>query len=124
MQKNHMKKHILVIDDDQGISEVIKIVLTDGGYNVNVMTEGLGIEKMVEKLQPNLILLDIWMSGIDGRDVIQTLRKNKKTRNIPIVVISALSNTDKIATEAGAEDFLPKPFDIEDLLAIARKYTS
>ncbi len=117
-----MKKHVLVIDDDKGISEVIQIILEDNGYRVTVLSEGTDILKKVKKITPDLILLDIWMAGVDGRDVVKLLKKEDVTKDLPVIVISALSNPEKIAAEAGASDFLPKPFDMDDLLAIVKKH--
>ena len=119
-----MKKRILVVDDDPGISEVLKIILTEGGYDTDIISDGLHISEKVKDIKPNLILLDIWMSGIDGRDIIKILRKDKETNRIPIVIISALSNTEKIASESGADDFLAKPFDMGQLLTKVRKHAS
>lgn len=119
--KNTLKsteKHILIIDDDLGISEVIKIILQDDGYKTTVINDGYNIVSVVGKLKPDLILLDIWMSGIDGRDIFKILRKEKNTSKIPVVLISALSNAVDIANEVGANGFLSKPFDISELLSI------
>lgn len=118
-----MKKRVLVIDDDQGISEVIKIVLEDNGFSADIIFDARNIVKKVTAIKPDLILLDIWMAGVDGRDVIKLLRDDGDTSAIPIVVISALTNTEKIATDAGADNFLSKPFDIDDLLSMAHRYT-
>ncbi|QQG43886.1 MAG: response regulator [Candidatus Roizmanbacteria bacterium] len=119
--ETNIGKHILIIDDDLGISEVIKIILQDGGYKTTVINNGFNIVKIVKKLKPDLILLDVWMSGIDGRDVAVLLRSEKKTSKIPIILISALSNTEEIAKEINADGFLSKPFDISELMAIVKQ---
>lgn len=113
----HKQKKILVCDDDQGVVEVIKIILEQEDYRVRVLTSGKAIQKRVEEDLPDVILLDIWMPGIDGKQVTKLLKKNINTKHIPIIVISALNDTEKIAKEAGADDFIAKPFQMDYLLA-------
>lgn len=115
-------KKIFIADDDPSIVEVIKIVLKDGGYNVVSTTSGRDVEKEIMKCRPDLILLDIWMSGFDGREITKKLKLNDQTRDIPIIVISALSDTRQIAKEIHAEGFLEKPFDIYTLLKKVKEY--
>jgi DNA-binding response OmpR family regulator len=120
----NMQKRVLVIDDDKGISEVMRIILEENRYDVGVISDGINIKDRIMKAKPDVILLDIWMSGIDGRDVLKALRKDPKTKHMKVIVISALTNTDKIAADAGADDFLAKPFEISDLLEKVKKYSS
>lgn len=117
-----MNKKILVVDDDLAILEVIKIILEDKGYHVLAHANAALVHKTIEETMPDLILLDIWMSGFDGRDIAKTLKSQHHTKHIPIIVISAHNETEKMAKEAGADDFLAKPFDIEDLLAKVKQY--
>lgn len=116
-------KKVLVCDDDKGISEVIKIILEDANYEVNNINNGRAIERKVENYQPDLILLDIWMPGISGKEILSLLKKNEKLSHIPIIIISALSNVNKISKEYGADNFLPKPFDVKDLLSLVKRYS-
>lgn len=118
-----MKKNILVIDDDRSILEVVKIILEENGYEVSTISNASFIEKTLQNKLPDLILVDIWMAGYDGRDVTQQLKSQKETSHIPIIVISAHNETQKIAKDAGADGFLEKPFDIEDLLSVVQKHT-
>jgi CheY-like chemotaxis protein len=71
---------------------------------------------------PDLLLLDIWMSGIDGRDICKELKQKENTKKIPIVLISASREIERSALEAGADDFLAKPFEIDDLLEKIEKH--
>ncbi|MDQ3008252.1 MAG: response regulator [bacterium] len=109
------KKKILVADDDSGILEVISLMLEDAGYDVETTVNG-ETEVMVEKYLPDLILLDIWMSGMDGRKICKSLKGQKLTKHIPIIMISANKDTENIAKESGANDFIAKPFEMQDLL--------
>lgn len=117
-------KRILVCDDDSGISEVIKIILEQAHYHVTTICNGRAIQKKIKEYQPDVILLDIWMPGISGKEIITLLKRDKQLSHIPIIVISALSDTEKIAQKYGADDFLPKPFEAENLLALVKKYSS
>lgn len=114
---------VLVCDDDQSILEVIKIMLEESGFEVVTINSGKGIQKKITEIKPNLILLDIWMPGMDGKEIITLLRRDKKLRDIPIVVISALNDTENIAKKSGADGFLSKPFSMEDLVGVVYKYT-
>lgn len=117
-------RKILVCDDDEGISEVIKVILEGSGYQVNILNNGKAILKKVASFKPDMILLDIWMPGIDGREITKVLKRDPKSTHIPVVVVSALNDTKKIAKDCGADDFLPKPFDMNNLLHLVQKYTT
>lgn len=117
-----MQKTIVVADDDQAIVEVMKIVLEQYGYSVVSITNGACIIQEVEKTMPALIFLDVWLSGYDGSEITKKIKNNEKTKHIPIVIISANNNTQRIAQEAGADAFMTKPFDINDITAVVKQY--
>jgi CheY-like chemotaxis protein len=121
MSVKHMTK-ILVCDDDAGVLEVLKIMLESKGYEVKTINEGKGIVKLVSDYLPSLIFLDVWMPGIDGREVTKLLKRDPVTKRIPIIVVSALNDTKEVADKAGADDYLSKPFDMQDLFSIVDKY--
>jgi CheY-like chemotaxis protein len=116
-----MSKKILVADDDPAIVDAVKLVLEAEGYEVRTTVDGQTVQKVRDHL-PDLILLDIWMSGVDGRDLAKHLRAQPDTRHIPIIMISANRDTETIAREAGANDFLAKPFDVDELLGKIESY--
>lgn len=116
------RKKILVADDDTAILQVIKLILEESGYAVYAVSDGSKVVDQVNKTKPDVILLDIWMSGYDGRDLSQTLKAKKETKNIPIIVVSAHNETERMAKEAGADGFISKPFDMDYLLETVRKY--
>ncbi len=118
-----INKKVLVIDDDTAIVESVQMLLEMEGYDVVTMTEVNRISEIAQH-SFDLILLDIWMSGQDGREISRLLKRQKKTKNVPIVMVSASKDIEKSTTEADADDFLTKPFDTEDLLSKVRKYTS
>jgi DNA-binding response OmpR family regulator len=115
------KKKILVADDDPAICEGISMILEDAEYAVTSTTDGRTILEAKNYL-PDLILLDIWMSGMDGRDICKQLKQQKETKHIPIIMISANKDTEEFAKEAGADDFISKPFQMDDLLAKISTY--
>lgn len=117
-----MKKKIFVIDDEPAILEVISLILVDAGYKVKISLGGR-IEALAKKYLPDLILLTIWISGKDSRNICKNLKGNKLTGHIPIILISTDKDTEKIAKDIGADDFLSKPFEIDDLLFKVKKYT-
>ena len=108
-------KSIMVVDDDPAILDSIGLLLEFEGYLVNTTSNASGLLKM-ENGFPDLLLLDIWMSGIDGRDICKFLKQKATTKNIPIVLISASREIERSAMDCGANDFLAKPFDVSDLL--------
>ena len=117
-----MKRKILVAEDDKAIVEVIKIILHEAGYTTLTLEDGTNVIQIVHKEKPDLILLDIWLSGEDGGDIAKKLKRDDKTKQIPIIMISANNETEQIAKNAGADGFLKKPFDINDLVEIVQKH--
>jgi DNA-binding response OmpR family regulator len=117
-----MSKKILIAEDDEGILEAMKIMLELEGYEVKTTVDGKAIHDMKEEL-PDLLLLDIWMSGMDGRDICKYLKSQEYTKHIPIILMSASKETEKTAREVGADDFLAKPFELDELVAMVDKYT-
>ncbi len=110
-----MKKTILVIDDNQDILQAIKIILEDEGYDVLVSEDGKVAEELSGNL-PGLIVLDVLLSGKDGREIVRALKTREETKNIPVIMISAHPSAKKSALDSGADAFLPKPFDTDEFL--------
>lgn len=109
---------ILVIDDDLGILEVIKIILESNGYNVITADDSEDLSQKLLESSPDLVIIDIWMSKQDGLELTKLWKAQELTKNIPIILSSALSDVEKLSREVGADAFLAKPFDIKDLLKI------
>ncbi|OGH09728.1 MAG: hypothetical protein A2152_03905 [Candidatus Levybacteria bacterium RBG_16_35_6] len=113
------RKKVTVIDDDDAILEVCRILL-EKDYDVETLTEGSIILDRKDDL-PDLVLLDILLAGEDGIEIARKLKENKKTKNISIIVFSAHPKGQEEARAAGIELFLQKPFEIEDLLKIVKE---
>ena len=107
-------KKIMIADDDAAILDSLSLMLEFEGYQVSATLNGETVLSMAEK--PDLLLLDIWMSGVDGRDICKKLKQHEATRSLPVVLISASNDIQRSAIEAGADDFLAKPFEMNDLL--------
>ncbi len=117
-----MSKKILVCDDDQSILEVIRIILEEKGYEVIVFDNCDNIYKRIARLKPDLIFLDLWMPGISGEEVAVNLKKDPKTKKIPIVILSANNETKNIAKKIKADEYLCKPFNIDDLEKTIKRF--
>lgn len=117
-----MKKKILIGEDDKSIIEVVKIILENEGYEVIQASQGKHIYSALDEHAPDMVLLDIWLFGEDGGEIARTIKSKPHTKNTPVVIMSANNETEKIAKNVGADDFLLKPFNIEDLLYIVRKH--
>lgn len=111
------KARIVVVEDDPDVSTMLNIYLSTQGYEVEVAARGDDAVEKIQKLLPDLILLDIMLPGLDGYDVCRELRKTTRTSHIPIIFLTQRSErSDKIAgLELGADDYITKPFDIEEL---------
>jgi CheY-like chemotaxis protein len=116
-----MGKRILIVDDDPAIGEVLQLMLEGEGYDVDIQVDGQIVQQMQEPF-PDLLFLDIRVSGTDGQTICQYLKSQPATRHIPIIFLSAHQDTQHLARKAGADDFLAKPFQMDDLLALAAKY--
>ena len=110
-------KKVLVVDDDPDIVLAITVILEDEGYRVVATEKNDYLQSLLDGEPPDLILLDMLLSGLDGRDIARHLKKDETTRHIPILMLSAHPNARKDAEAAGADDFLAKPFEMDELLA-------
>ena len=119
-----MKKHIFIVDDDEAILDVIKIILEDSGFKTTVVTDGNVFFNKLKSVVPDLILLDIWLTGQDGIEITKKLKSRIKFRKIPVIMISANNRGRQLALESGAEGFLAKPFEIDELVSIVNKYVT
>lgn len=116
------QKHILIVDDDQGITEVMKIILEEQGFKVSISSGSEQIDKLVDTNKPHLLLLDILMYGTSGPEIVKLLKDKSASKDIPIVMMSASENTKKIAKSVGADGYLEKPFNIDHLVEVVNKH--
>lgn len=115
------QRRVLVADDDLSILEAIRLILEFDHYRVETVSDAR-IEDKVASFMPDVILLDIWMSGGDGREICRKMKNDVKFQHIPIILISASKDVQESAKEAGADDFIAKPFEMDELLAKVAQY--
>lgn len=113
------KQKILIVDDDNNIAELISLYLTKECFETQIVNDGESALTVVETFQPNLILLDLMLPGIDGYQVCREIRSKNST---PIIMLSAKGEIfDKVlGLELGADDYIEKPFDSKELVARAK----
>ena len=117
-------KKILVVDDDPDILDALQFLFEFAGYEVKTTEKGEYAENLRDTNGglPNAIILDVLLSGKDGRLICQKLKSQEETKHIPIIMISAHPNVAQSVAAVGADDFVAKPFDADKLLAIVEKY--
>lgn len=108
-------ERILIIDDDPDALTVLQLILSKKGYQVITAVHEAQILEQIAYRKPDLILMDVLLSGADGRHICRRL-KNSVHKEIPIIMFSAHPGAQKNMHEYGADDFLPKPFQEKDLL--------
>src|ERR1700743_1449955 len=122
---NAAAKKILVIEDDKDIRDTIVYILEEENYEV-ISSEDSKILKSISTIKPDLILLDNWLtdwkSDANGQQLSKELKTNPATSHIPIIIISAVSNIKEIAEAGQADDYLRKPFDLNELVDTVKKY--
>jgi DNA-binding response OmpR family regulator len=115
------KPKVFIADDDPGILESTSLILESEGYEVITSPDGETVKK-VKQYKPDVVLLDIWLSGINGGDIAKKLKAARTTSAIPLIIFSANRDIEKIAKEVKADDFLIKPFNLPDLLSTIGKH--
>ena len=107
---------ILIVEDNNDVLWVVKIVLKRYGFKVMAISRGEDVMPRTKSFRPHLILLDVVLSGISGIDVCNELKANEKTKEIPIIMFSAHANMNDILKLSKPDDFIAKPFDVNELV--------
>lgn len=115
---------ILIVEDNTTNMRVLMDFLGDKGYNFLVAQDGAKGVRVALRRKPDLILLDINLPELNGYDVCKTIRQHEETKNTPIVFMSALSRKDAqhLTTEAGGNDYLPKPFQKNEVIEMVETH--
>jgi DNA-binding response OmpR family regulator len=119
--------HILVVDDERSINELIAVTLKQEGYEVSQAPDGKAAVRMAHELKPDLILLDMMMPGMTGIDVARTLHASPGTIHIPIIFVTALSEPRERVEGLAipqAVDYVCKPFELQELVIRVRNALS
>ncbi len=121
------EKNVFVIDDDSDLSELIHYNLKKEGYNTFTLQNGLQtIWELSKQNRPDCILLDIMMPSPDGFEICDFLKSSEDYREIPIILVSAKGSPEDIekGLDLGADAFLPKPFSIDTLIKMVKRFAS
>ena len=111
------KEKILVLDDDPDIGTMIKMMLEYKGYSVTVSDRAEQANEILKTDAVDLIIMDMLLSGVNGTDLCSEFKKNSSIAHIPVIMISAHPNAKEICLQAGADEFISKPFDMQDILS-------
>ena len=114
--KKQFNKKILIIDDVTENINVLRHILDTHGYELYMAKDGLKGIQIAKEVQPDLILLDIMMPHIDGYETCKRLKGDSSLKDIPIIFLSALPNVEDKAFEVGGIDYIPKPFNEEEVI--------
>jgi DNA-binding response OmpR family regulator len=119
-------KKIIVVDDSPAILDSVKLMLNMEGFEVSNYERGSDMfNSLLEtSTKPDVILMDMWLSGEDGRDICKMIKQHQEFKNIPVVIMSASRGLGDSAIESGAIDFIPKPFDLGEIVEKIRYYSS
>jgi DNA-binding response OmpR family regulator len=107
---------LLIVDDSAALLEVMKNILERNGYIVKTLNKTTGIFNEIREFQPDLLILDIYLAGEDGREICKEIKKNDETKYVCILVFSASPKTLEDYKSYCADDFIEKPFDITNLV--------
>ena len=118
-----MNKKVFIFDDNIEILELCTEILQDIGCEVKTSPTTNRVEQQVADYMPDLIFMDNWLPDMSGIEATKLLKANDRLKNIPVIYFSANSNISELANQAGADDFLAKPFDIDKFEETVKKYT-
>ncbi len=117
-----MANRLLIVDDDAGVQKMLKILLEYEHLEVMLASDGLEALECVERVRPDLILLDLMMPRMDGRAFVEELGRRGLRPSLPVIVLTANIHAKPLIDRMGVEDWLVKPFHLADLLGKVRHY--
>jgi len=116
-----MTRSILVVDDDERLLNVVKLFFEVKGYEVRTANGGEAALAAVEERRPDAVVLDVMMPDVDGLEVCKRLRSDQRFKRLPIIILTAAPEMEKSSIAAGANRFVSKPFDLDDLAKPVRE---
>jgi len=117
-------KKVFVFDDNADILDLCTIILEDAGYEIKTSSTSNHIIDQVTAYIPDIIFMDNWLPDVGGIDATRELKQHETLKNIPVIYFSANNDVESLAKQAGADDYLSKPFDIHELEQIILKHLS
>lgn len=124
MMNNNMLKKVLIFDDDEDILAICTYILEEQGWQVSTFSNCNNIIEKVESIMPDVILMDNWIPDSGGIVATQALKNQERLKHIPVIYFSANNDIRTLAHQAGADSFLAKPFDLEELEDVVNKAVS
>ena len=117
-----MGKKVFIFDDNKELLELCSFILEESGCEIRTSMISDEPDVQVLEFMPDIIFMDNWLPNISGIEATKILKGNDQVKHIPVVYFSANNNVSELAKEAGADDFLAKPFDINALEDMVKKY--
>jgi len=111
----HNKK-IFICDDDSTIVDMLQMLLEISGYDTAIETNSVNALEAIKVFRPDVVIVDIWMPLLSGDKLIRKIRQDQEVKDVFIICISASKDGKEVALQAGADRFIAKPFDINELL--------
>lgn len=112
----------MIVDDDKGILDAMEAIYNFEGYDVcAVIKDGGEVLNKLIKVDPDLLVLDVFLSEVDGRKIVSAIKSNEKTKDVPVVMTSARDDVKESALACGASSFIVKPFDVDEILHESEK---
>ncbi|TJZ59919.1 response regulator [Sphingobacterium olei] len=116
-----MNKSVFICDDDAGITDMLTIVFELAEVDVVVENDSVRAYDVIKRMKPAVIVVDLWMPVVSGDLLIKKLRGDEELRDTYIVCMSASRDGREVATEAGADIFVAKPFDLDEIIAVVEE---
>lgn len=113
-----MAKCVLIYDDDEEILTVCKVILDKDHYRVETLPTCENILEDISQIKPDIILMDLWIPDIGGEGAVKIIKENIHTKDIPVVLFSAVDEIEKVSRRINANGYLKKPFEIAELRRI------
>lgn len=117
-----MNKKVFIFDDNADILELCTLILEEAGYEIKTSATSNEIVNQVSAYMPDLIFMDNWLPDVGGIEATQELKNHPDLKHIPVIYFSANNDVKALAEQAGADTYLPKPFDIHDLEEVVKSY--
>ncbi|MBB2150219.1 response regulator [Pedobacter gandavensis] len=115
-------KKVFVFDDNADILELCTIILEDAGYEIKTSATSNQIIDQVLAYMPDIIFMDNWLPDVGGIDATRELKGDERLKNIPVIYFTANNDVKSLAEQAGADGYLSKPFDIQELENIIERH--
>jgi two-component system phosphate regulon response regulator PhoB len=115
-------KQIHIVEDDEDIRYIVAYILTEIGYEVKVSETVNDFNTQIQGYKPQLLLIDVMLPDGNGLELSLDLKKDPETAQIPIIIMSAHATAGYVIQKSCAEDFISKPFDLDDLVTLVKKH--